>query len=436
MLNAIDVFRSIESLPFARHSSELFDRPSINLGRIWGGDALNKVPDRCVIDVDIRYLPDQDPNAMLAEVRALPGVEAKSLLTRPPATVDRNSPFVRGLREAAAAHHEGEPMSVGRDGASDAVSFLRVGVPAVEFGPVGAGHHGPEEWVSVSSLETYRQALDSFLRAIPTGLAMTEAAGPGWAAKKPPPSGDSEPPPKPKRYWLRFTLASVLIVAVSAAATATSVLLYLYSFAEALSHNNVYSNKVRRYLSRSTAASRRTSSSSAPTSGPGRFGRPGPLGHDDAAPARPRCNAIAVFSIPRDLKVEIPGYGTEKFNDAYTYGGPKLTLQTVKQLTGPPINHVVNVDFLGFARAVDAIGCVYVDVDRRYFHSNDGVPPSEHYAEINIQPGYQALCGFNALEYVRYRHTDNDIVRAARQQDFLRRAPAGPAQACSSASRA
>ena len=166
VLNAIDVFRSIESLPFARQSSELFDRPSINLGRIWGGDALNKVPDRCVIDVDIRYLPDQDPAALLEEVRGLDGVEAAPLLTRPPATVNRDSRFVRALREAAAAHHDGEPMSVGRDGASDAVSFLRVGVPAVEFGPVGAGHHGPEEWVSVSSLETYRQALESFLRAI------------------------------------------------------------------------------------------------------------------------------------------------------------------------------------------------------------------------------------------------------------------------------
>ena len=96
VLNAIDVFRSIESLPFARHSSELFDRPSINLGRIWGGDALNKVPDRCVIDVDIRYLPDQDPAAILAEVRALPVLEASSLLTRPPATVDRESAFVAG----------------------------------------------------------------------------------------------------------------------------------------------------------------------------------------------------------------------------------------------------------------------------------------------------------------------------------------------------
>jgi succinyl-diaminopimelate desuccinylase len=61
-------------------------------------------------------------------------------------------------------------MSVGRDGASDAVSFLRVGVPAVEFGPVGEGHHGPAEWVSVSSLQVYRQTLEEFLRAIPDRL--------------------------------------------------------------------------------------------------------------------------------------------------------------------------------------------------------------------------------------------------------------------------
>ncbi|MFN8216420.1 MAG: M20/M25/M40 family metallo-hydrolase [Solirubrobacterales bacterium] len=166
VLGAIDVFRTIESLPFARHSSELFDRPSVNLGRIWGGDALNKVPDRCVIDVDIRYLPGQDPEAITEEVRAASGAAVSPLLALPPATVDVHSPFVRRLREAAAPHHDGEPMSVGRDGASDAVSFLRAGVPAVEFGPVGAGHHGPEEWVSVSSLSSYRQALESFLAAV------------------------------------------------------------------------------------------------------------------------------------------------------------------------------------------------------------------------------------------------------------------------------
>ena len=89
----------------------------------------------------------------------------------------------------------------------------------------------------------------------------------------------------------------------------------------------------------------------------------------------------------------------------------------VKELTGLPINHVVNVDFLGFVRAVDAIDCVYVDVDRRYYHSN--AESTEEYAEINVQPGYQLLCGKKALQYVRYRHTDTDLVRAARQQDFI-----------------
>jgi succinyl-diaminopimelate desuccinylase len=170
VLKAHDVFRSIESLPFARQSSELFDRPSINLGRILGGDALNKVPDRCAIDVDIRYLPEQDPATVLEQVRGIPDIEVQTLFSRPPAVVDRESPYVRALRGAAERHHEGEPMSVGRDGASDAVSFLRVGVPAVEFGPVGGGHHGPQEWVSVASLDAYRQTLDTFLRSLGEGL--------------------------------------------------------------------------------------------------------------------------------------------------------------------------------------------------------------------------------------------------------------------------
>jgi succinyl-diaminopimelate desuccinylase len=166
VLKAHDVFRSIESLPFARQSSELFDRPSINLGRILGGDALNKVPDRCAIDVDIRYLPEQDPATVLEQVRGIADASVETLFSRPPAVVDRHSPFVRALGDAAREHHEGEPMSVGRDGASDAVSFLRVGVPAVEFGPVGGGHHGPEEWVSVPSLDVYRQTLETFLRSL------------------------------------------------------------------------------------------------------------------------------------------------------------------------------------------------------------------------------------------------------------------------------
>jgi LCP family protein required for cell wall assembly len=130
----------------------------------------------------------------------------------------------------------------------------------------------------------------------------------------------------------------------------------------------------------------------------------------------PGKDAIAVMSLPRDLKVQIPGYGVDKINAAYDIGGPELTLKTVKDLTGLPINHVINVDFAGFGRAVNAIGCVYADIDRRYY--ND----TAEYAYINVPAGYQRMCGDKALQYVRFRHEDTDLVRSARQQDFLRQA--------------
>lgn len=129
---------------------------------------------------------------------------------------------------------------------------------------------------------------------------------------------------------------------------------------------------------------------------------------------------ITLFSLPRDLKVSIPGHGQDKINVAYTLGGPKLAIRTVKQLTGLNINHYVDVSFHGFSEGVNAIGCVYVDVDRRYFNDNSGLGFGQQYAVINVKPGYQRMCGERALEYVRYRHTDTDIVRNARQQDFLR----------------
>jgi LCP family protein required for cell wall assembly len=250
---------------------------------------------------------------------------------------------------------------------------------------------------------------------------MTELHGPGWAPKKPPPGCDGGPAPKPKRFWWRFTLASILIVAVSAAATATSILLYLDSIAHALSHNNVLNNKLERALAEVQPGDPENILILGSDKRAGEEFEEDPGRSDTTILLRldPETDTISVMSIPRDLKVEIPGYGTGKFNEAYSYGGPKMTLQVVKELTGLRINHVVNVDFLGFVRAVDAIGCVYTDVDRRYFHSNAGLPPSEQYSEINVQPGYQKLCGKKALQYVRYRHTDTDIVRSARQQAFL-----------------
>jgi succinyl-diaminopimelate desuccinylase len=182
VLKAIDVFRAIETLPFSRESSEMFDRPSINLGRIMGGDALNKVPDECTMAVDIRYLPGQDPAEILAQIESIPEIDVTRTFIWPPVSVARSDPYVRALREAVARSIRGEAMSVGRDGASDAASFLGAGIPAVEFGPGGAGHHGPDEWVSLSSMARYRRALGDFIRALPMWLEETDVTERGLKA--------------------------------------------------------------------------------------------------------------------------------------------------------------------------------------------------------------------------------------------------------------
>jgi succinyl-diaminopimelate desuccinylase len=165
VLKAIDLYQRIHELPFARGRSELYERPSVNIGRIQGGDVVNKVPDHCRIDVDIRYLPNQDPHEVLRQVRGL-GAEVTPIYELPPATLDPGDPHVRALSETVREVKGTAALAVGRDGASDAVFFLERGIPAVEFGPTGAGHHGPEEYVEIESLARYRRILAEFARGI------------------------------------------------------------------------------------------------------------------------------------------------------------------------------------------------------------------------------------------------------------------------------
>jgi LCP family protein required for cell wall assembly len=221
-------------------------------------------------------------------------------------------------------------------------------------------------------------------------------------------------PPKPKALWLRFLTASMVIVTSMATATAVSVLLFASDIAEGLGGIP----GITQQLAETDGGDPQTililGSDKRPTDDTGRS--------DTAILLRvdPDREAISLLSVPRDLKVNIPRHGVDKFNAAYSYGGPKLTLETVKALTGLEVNHVVNINFTGFADAVNALDCVYIDVDRRYF-----IAPEAEIAEIDIQAGYQRLCGLKALQYVRFRHEDNDLVRAARQQDFLREARQG-----------
>jgi LCP family protein required for cell wall assembly len=137
--------------------------------------------------------------------------------------------------------------------------------------------------------------------------------------------------------------------------------------------------------------------------------------------ADPETKSVSMLSFPRDLFVEIhcPGRATfgARINNAYAECGTKGTLETVRKLTGLPINYLITVNFRGFRQLVDAVGGVWIDVDRRYFNDRGG---DFGYATINLFPGYQKLGGYQALDFVRYRHFDSDLYRVARQQLFVR----------------
>jgi LCP family protein required for cell wall assembly len=131
--------------------------------------------------------------------------------------------------------------------------------------------------------------------------------------------------------------------------------------------------------------------------------------------------AISMLSFPRDLWVEVrcPGraYFPGPINEAYKTCQEQGVVETVKGLTGLDINYLITVNFRGFKLMVEKLGGVWIDVDRRYFNDNSGYEPD--YATIDLKPGYQKLKGQDALDFVRFRHTDSDIHRTARQQAFV-----------------
>ena len=227
-------------------------------------------------------------------------------------------------------------------------------------------------------------------------------------------------PPERSGFWKRFLIGGLLILVVSATATAVAAFREVDRVVTAFRTNDQL--ELGAELAEADAGKPQTLMViGSDKRAKGAVDAGGGARSDTIILVRldPSERATALLSLPRDLKVKIPGHGTDRLNAAYSIGGAKLALKTVKELTGLRINHVINVDFGGFKDAVNRINCVYMDIDRRYFNDNTG---GQRYATIDIKQGYQKLCGQDALDFVRYRHEDNDLVRAARQQEFLRQA--------------
>jgi polyisoprenyl-teichoic acid--peptidoglycan teichoic acid transferase len=148
-------------------------------------------------------------------------------------------------------------------------------------------------------------------------------------------------------------------------------------------------------------------------------------GHSDTLMllrADPDRKTISLLSFPRDLLVDIRCPNRypyrDRINMAYSVCGAQGSLETIRNLTGVKVNYLITVNFRGFKQIVARMGGIWMDVDRRYF--NDNSQGGERYARIDLKPGYQKLNGQKALDFVRYRHTDSDLYRLARQQEFVK----------------
>jgi LCP family protein required for cell wall assembly len=139
----------------------------------------------------------------------------------------------------------------------------------------------------------------------------------------------------------------------------------------------------------------------------------------------PGKNRISYLSIPRDLRVEIPGYGSGKINSASQFGGPALTIATVRRLTGLPIEHVVVMDFQGFKKLIDALGGIEIDVPKPILSNKFDCPyPPRRcgsWKGWRFGKGRQHMDGRRALIYSRIREnqldpSETDISRTTRQQ--------------------
>jgi LCP family protein required for cell wall assembly len=143
-------------------------------------------------------------------------------------------------------------------------------------------------------------------------------------------------------------------------------------------------------------------------------------------PARHR---LVYLSIPRDLRVPIPGYGDQKINAAFQIGGPKLAAQTVASFTGLPINHIVVVDFGHFRDLIDKVGGIDVNVPEEILSNRFDCPFStqarcEQWQGWRFHKGVQHMDGRRALIYSRIRENrlnpaESDVTRGQRQQAVL-----------------
>jgi len=161
ILRAYDIFNRIRQLPFATEKTSLYEGPSINLAKLQGGDVYNKVPDACIMSLDIRFLPSQNAQDILGQIKSV-AEEVRVHAIGAPVITKENDPYVLHLAKLT-EQYTGVPARIfGQHGSADTRFFSKCNIPVVEFGPVGGNWHGDGEYVDMASLASYIRILRDF----------------------------------------------------------------------------------------------------------------------------------------------------------------------------------------------------------------------------------------------------------------------------------
>lgn len=160
LVKAMELFHKIEQLPFAHQKNKYFNGASINLSKLDGGLVINQVPDIATMILDIRSIPGYKPKDILSEINSIGGDFCVEIISTGDAVmVDENNEYLKMLERMTQFHTGKSNLLIGQHGTADTIYFQGKGIPSVEFGPIGAGHHGSMEYVLIESLETYRKIL-------------------------------------------------------------------------------------------------------------------------------------------------------------------------------------------------------------------------------------------------------------------------------------
>jgi len=166
ILKSIDNYLKIKKLPIMNIGSEFYENSTVNLAKIEGGDIYNRVPDKSVMGLDVRYVPTINPNEIVRDIIEIVDGKVDVKIMEPGVYVEPNNIFIKQLEKSIKKVLPNESIEfASQHGGSDARLFAEKGIPSIELGTKGNYWHGDKEYVEIESMIQLEEILIDFAKS-------------------------------------------------------------------------------------------------------------------------------------------------------------------------------------------------------------------------------------------------------------------------------